>query len=65
VLSSFDGIVVTFAITAKKDRATEFSLADFLRENGIALTAEQIMVGIPLEKENGVLGIEFDQSPQA
>jgi hypothetical protein len=62
VLTSFDGIVVTFAITAKKDRATEFSPADFLRENGCALTAEQIMVGFPFEKNGGVSGIGFDQN---
>jgi hypothetical protein len=47
VSSSFDRIVVTIAIAAKKDRATEFSLSDFLREKGVALTAVQIVVGFP------------------
>jgi hypothetical protein len=49
VLSSSDRIVVTAATTAKKDWATELSLADFLRENGVALTAAQIVVGFPSE----------------
>jgi hypothetical protein len=62
VLSSSDRIVVTVAITAKKDRAKEFSLPDFLRKNGPALTAEQIVVGFPFEKDGGVLGIGFDQN---
>ena len=60
MLSSFDRIVVTVATAAKKDRATELSLADFLRENGAALTAAQIVVGFPFEKEGGVLGIGSD-----
>jgi RNase H-fold protein (predicted Holliday junction resolvase) len=60
-LSSSDRIVVTVAITAKKDRATEFSLSDLLRKNGAALTAEQIVVGFPFKKDGGVLGIGFDQ----
>jgi hypothetical protein len=62
VLSSFDRIVVTVATTAKKDRATELSLADFLRENGVALAAEKIVVGFPFEQDGGVLGIGFDQN---
>jgi hypothetical protein len=60
VLSSFDRIVVTVATTAKKDRATELSLADFLRENCVALAAAKIVVGFPFEKESGVLGIGPD-----
>jgi hypothetical protein len=62
VLSSFDRIVVIVATTAKKGRATELSLDDFLRGNGSALTAEQIMVGFPFEQDGGVLGIGFDQN---
>jgi hypothetical protein len=62
MLSSFDRVVVTAATAAKKDRATELSLANFLRENGAALTAAQIVVGFPSEKDGRVLGIGFDQN---
>jgi hypothetical protein len=60
VSSSSDRIVVTAAITAKKDRAAELFLSDFLREKGVALAAAQIMVGFPFEQNGGVLGIGFD-----
>jgi hypothetical protein len=38
------------------------SLADFLRENGVALTAAQIVVGFPFKQDGGVLGIGFNQN---
>lgn len=62
LLSGSDRIVVTVATTAKKDRATELTLADFLRENGVALAAAQIVVGFPLEQNGRDPGIGFDQN---
>jgi RNase H-fold protein (predicted Holliday junction resolvase) len=58
--SSSDRVVVTTAIAAEKDRATELFLADFLGEKGVAPAAAQIMVGFPFEQNGGVLGIGFD-----
>jgi hypothetical protein len=62
VLSGCDCIVVTAATTAKKNRATELFMADFLRENCVALTAAQIMVSFPFEQNGGVPGKGFDQN---
>jgi hypothetical protein len=60
VLSGSDRIVVTVATAAKKDRAIELILADFLGENGVALTAAQIVAVFPFEQNGGVPGIGFD-----